>query len=54
VFSLNPRTEKFADLGSLDEACGDDPSKVISQGKSHVPFFEDPTSGELYFGTHVG
>ena len=26
----------------------------VLEGKSHVPFFEDGTTKELWFGTHVG
>lgn len=28
--------------------------KHVVQGKSHVPFFENLTTKELHFGTHVG
>ena len=37
----------------LGEAC-DDPKDLVAQGKSHVPFVEDPKTGHLWFASHVG
>ena len=47
-----PATSAIEELGDLTEACGEQGSNAIVQGKSHVDFIE--TDGKLYFGTHVG
>ena len=52
MYSLDPATEKIEHLGDLTEACGEKDMKAISQGKSHVIFYE--SGGKLYFSTHVG
>jgi hypothetical protein len=39
-------------LGDLTEICGESGLHAISQGKSHVRFYE--MDGKLYFSTHVG
>jgi hypothetical protein len=39
-------------LGDLTEICGETGLRAISQGKSHVRFYE--MDGKLYFSTHVG
>ncbi len=39
-------------LGDLTEICGEADLRAISQGKSHVRFYE--MDGKLYFSTHVG
>lgn len=53
-YSFDPTTGEQVDVGDLTEACGEDPKLQVAQGKSHVPFFENPDTGELIFGTHVG
>ncbi|MBO9154498.1 hypothetical protein ACFOTA_19960 [Chitinophaga sp. GCM10012297] len=52
MYSYDPRTGKISLLGDLTEICGEKGEKFISQGKSHVEFFE--RKGKLYFSTHVG
>ena len=53
-FWWDPETKVLVDIGDLTAACGEDPSKQVAQGKSHVPFFENPETGNLIFGTNVG
>lgn len=52
MFVFNPLTQLIEFLGDLTEICGEKNSGAITQGKSHVRFFE--RNGKLYFGTHVG
>ena len=52
MFSFDPKTRQIKELGDLTEACGEQGSKAIPQGKSHVNFVE--ANGKLYFATHVG
>eukprot|EP00039_Didymoeca_costata_P003600 m.68623 g.68623 ORF g.68623 m.68623 type:complete len:922 (-) comp11986_c0_seq1:86-2851(-) len=54
VFKFSPKNKEIHNLGSLAEACGEKDGKHVVQGKSHVPFFENLTTKELHFGTHVG
>ena len=52
MFSYDPGTGETGHIGDLTEMCGEKGMKVVSQGKSHVNFYE---SGEkLYFATHLG
>ena len=53
-FSYDPTSGEVDDIGDLTAACNEDPKLQVAQGKSHVPFFENPGTGELIFGTHVG
>ena len=48
----DPKTDKTEFLGDLTEICGESGDKAISQGKSHVRFYEQ--DGHLYFATHIG
>ena len=52
LYSFDPETEKIEWLADLSEACGEETSNTLPQGKSHVPFFEK--DGKLFFGTHIG
>ncbi|MDH3650119.1 MAG: hypothetical protein OEQ53_10575, partial [Saprospiraceae bacterium] len=52
MYVYDPETDEAAFLADLTEVCGEKDLKAISQGKSHVPFFEH--SSHLYFATHVG
>jgi hypothetical protein len=52
VYVYKPKTDKTEFLGDLTEICGEKGMKAISQGKSHVKFYE--SKGKLYFSTHVG
>ncbi len=52
VFRYDPGNDKVTFLGDLTELCGEKDLKAISQGKSHVDFYE--MAGKLYFATHVG
>src|SRR5260370_40819071 len=40
MFCFDPKTKKIRHLGDLTEACGENGSKAIPQGKSHVNFVE--------------
>jgi hypothetical protein len=52
VFCYDPLSDEIEMLGDLTEICGETNSGAISQGKSHVRFYE--ADGKLYFSTHVG
>ncbi len=52
VYVYDPATDQTRWLADLNEICGEEDMKAISQGKSHVRFFE--SDGKLYFATHVG
>lgn len=48
----DPKTDKTEFLADLTEISGERDEKAISQGKSHVKFYEK--EGHLYFATHLG
>jgi len=50
--SYNPQSEEIKILGDLDSICGETDNNRISQGKSHVEFYEK--NDKLFFATHVG
>lgn len=52
IYVYDPKTDKTKFLADLNEVCGEKDAKAISQGKSHVRFWE--CGGKLYFATHVG
>lgn len=52
MYVYDPKTDKIEFLGDLTDICGEKDAKAISQGKSHVRFYE--SNGKLYFATHVG
>ncbi|AQG78222.1 hypothetical protein [Spirosoma montaniterrae] len=48
----DPETDQTRIIADLTEACGETRLGTISQGKSHVRFYEH--AGKLYFATHIG
>jgi len=52
VCRYDPETDSVEFLADLTEICGEKEAKAISQGKSHVRFYE--SNRKLYFATHVG
>ena len=52
MYVYDPETDKTRFIADLTDACGERGKKAISQGKSHVRFYE--RKGKLYFATHVG
>ena len=52
MYSYDPQTDKTTFIADLTDACGEKDMKAISQGKSHVRFYE--YQGKLFFATHVG
>ncbi len=52
MYCYDPESDKTSWLGDLTEICGEKGKNTISQGKSHVRFYE--SQGKLYFATHVG
>ena len=52
MYVYDPETDKTEFLADLTEVCGEAAEKAISQGKSHVRFYEK--EGHLYFATHIG
>lgn len=52
MYVYDPATDETRFITDLTEACGEKGLNAISQGKSHVRFFE--SGGKLYFATHVG
>lgn len=52
MYAYNPGTDYPEFIADLSEICGEKGSGAISQGKSHVRFYE--SQGKLYFATHVG
>lgn len=52
MYAYNPKTGKIKLCGDITEAAGEKGKKAISQGKSHVRFYE--ANGKLYFATHAG
>ena len=52
MYVYDPETDKTSFVADLTNACGEKDQRAISQGKSHVRFYE--RDGKLYFATHVG
>jgi hypothetical protein len=52
MFSYDPAGKTVKSLGDLTEAAGEKGMNAISQGKSHVAFYE--SQGKLYFASHIG
>jgi hypothetical protein len=52
MYSYDPDKDETSFIADLTEVCGEAGLKAISQGKSHVNFYE--SDGKLYFATHVG
>ncbi len=52
MYSYDPAGDVIEFLADLTEICGEKGKNLISQGKSHVEFFE--SGNKLYFSTHVG
>lgn len=50
-YSFDPKSEEISLIAELDAPLGEDATREISQGKVHVPFFEN--EGKLYFSTHT-
>eukprot|EP00040_Diaphanoeca_grandis_P031903 m.192009 g.192009 ORF g.192009 m.192009 type:complete len:923 (+) comp32451_c0_seq1:215-2983(+) len=53
MYRFNASTKQIEFVDELSRACNDD-TKSIAQGKSHVPFFESVSTGEIFFATHIG
>ncbi|HLR31670.1 MAG TPA: hypothetical protein VK074_04235, partial [Fodinibius sp.] len=51
-YVYDPAKDTISYIGDLTEICGEKGENVISQGKSHVEFYEK--DNRLYFSTHVG
>jgi len=52
MYVYYPDSNKTEFIADLTEICGEKEAGAISQGKSHVNFYEK--NGTLYFATHVG
>ncbi len=52
MYVYYPDLDKTELIANLTDICGEKEAKAISQGKSHVNFYE--RDGKLYFSTHVG
>ena len=52
MYVYDPTTDQIAFLADLTDVCGENAAKAISQGKSHVKFYEN--EGKLFFATHIG
>jgi hypothetical protein len=52
MYSYDPDKDETAFIADLTDVCGEEGLNAISQGKSHVNFYE--SDGKLYFATHVG
>ncbi len=52
MYRYNPDSDSTQWIADLTDVCGEKDAKAISQGKSHVNFYEK--DGKLYFATHVG
>ncbi len=52
MYVYSPDSDSIAFVADLTDVCGEKDAKAISQGKSHVNFYE--RDGKLYFATHVG
>lgn len=51
LYAFDPSTEAISEWARLDEALGEDPTKLVPHGKIHTPLIED--EGYLYFTTHT-
>ena len=52
MYVYDPEIDKTEFVADLTNIVGEKEMKAISQGKSHVWFYE--SKGKLYFGTHIG
>lgn len=52
MFRYDPDHDTITFLGDLNRMCAEDQIASVSQGKSHVDFYEK--NKKLYFATHVG
>jgi hypothetical protein len=52
MYSYDPDKDETTFIADLTDVCGEAGLNAISQGKSHVNFYE--SDGKLYFATHVG
>lgn len=52
MYVYDTETDQTRFIADLTEVCGESGKKAISQGKSHVRFYE--SHGKLYFATHIG
>ncbi len=52
MYSYDPDNDETEFIADLTDVCGEKGLNAISQGKSHVNFYE--RDGKLYFATHVG
>jgi hypothetical protein len=52
MYVCDPQTDKTEFIADLTEVCGEKDMRAVSQGKSHVRFYE--SKGKLYFATHIG
>ncbi|MCK4854993.1 MAG: neutral/alkaline non-lysosomal ceramidase N-terminal domain-containing protein, partial [Bacteroidales bacterium] len=52
MYSYDPDNDEVEFIADLTDVCGEEGLNAISQGKSHVNFYE--RDGKLYFATHVG
>ena len=52
MYAFDSKSGEAIFIADLTEACGEKEMNAISQGKSHVKFYE--SQGKLYFATHVG
>ena len=52
MYSYDPDQDETTFIADLTDVCGEAGLNAISQGKSHVNFYEK--DGKLYFATHVG
>jgi hypothetical protein len=52
MYCYDPKSNAIRFCGDLTQACGEEGSHAIVQGKSHVRFVE--YRGKLYFATHAG
>jgi len=52
VYAYNPTLDSIEFLADLTDICGEKEMHAISQGKSHVRFYEK--ENKLFFATHVG
>lgn len=52
MYAYDPKTDSTIFIADLSEALGEKQQNYVSQGKSHVEFYEH--DNKLYFATHVG
>ncbi|MBK9168247.1 MAG: hypothetical protein IPM24_12375 [Bryobacterales bacterium] len=52
MYRYDPAADSVQFAGDLSEACGEGGQRAVSQGKSHVRFYE--MDGKVYFATHIG